>query len=70
MIDHLFLYPDYNPDYISTLANTNLDDRERYWLIPRSLFHKKGITQYEEMFDIEPAESVDSMHNFIDNMQA
>jgi hypothetical protein len=70
MVDHIFLYPDSLPNVRSSLTTTTLGLRERYWLIPRTLFERKGTLDVPDICELSTAATVQSARAFLLSNQA
>jgi hypothetical protein len=65
MLDHLFMYTDYSPDFINILSTTELNDNERYWLIPRILFDRRDIEEAPDYCDLSMGSTVPLAREYI-----
>ena len=84
IVDHVFLYPDFDCGIDRVVDNTTLHPDERYWLVSRQLFdrdcsHKPYIPDItdddgnalrEDFFDRSIGESVATARDFLQNKQA
>jgi len=70
LVDHIFMYPDYSPEFMSSLGNTQLHTLERYWYIPRCFFDRRKVEEAEDFCDLSYGINEVSAREYIRSNQA